>query len=87
MTADEIIRHLQLVPHPAEGGFYRETYRSHAAFEPGPPFAGRRPHATAIYFLLTADTFSAMHRLPGDEVYHFYRGDPVELLELHPNGQ
>jgi predicted cupin superfamily sugar epimerase len=87
MTADEIIRRLQLVPHPAEGGFYRETYRSSAAFEPGALFTGRRSVGTAIYFLLTAETFSAMHRLPGDEVYHFYLGDPVELLELHPDGR
>lgn len=87
MTADEIIRRLQLAPHPAEGGFFRETYRSRADFQPGPPFAGRRSHGTAIYFLLTADTFSAMHRLPGDEVYHFYLGDPVELLALHPDGR
>jgi predicted cupin superfamily sugar epimerase len=72
MTADEIIRRLQLVPHPAEGGFFRETYRSRADYEPGTPFTGRRPVGTAIYFLLTADTFSATHRLPGDEVYHFY---------------
>jgi predicted cupin superfamily sugar epimerase len=87
MKADEIIRLLQLVPHPEEGGFFRETYRSSADFEPGAPFPGRRSVATAIYYLLTADTFSAMHRLPGDEVYHFYLGDPVELLELHADGR
>jgi predicted cupin superfamily sugar epimerase len=41
--------------------------------------------ATAIYFLLTPDTFSEMHRLPGEEVYHFYLGDAVELLQLAPD--
>ena len=50
------------------------------------PFAGERSHGTAIYYLLTPDSFSAMHRLPGDEVFHFYLGDPVEMLELHPDG-
>jgi uncharacterized protein len=55
-----------------EGGYYAETYRS--AF------------GTAIYYLLTADSFSAMHRLPGDEIFHFYLGDPVEMLQLRPDG-
>ena len=86
LTADEVIRCLQLAPHPAEGGFFRETYRSRAGCDPGTPITGRRSVGTAIYFLLTAETFSAMHRLPGDEVYHFYLGDPVELLELHADG-
>src|SRR5262249_16929547 len=48
------------------------------------------PHAagTAMYYLLTPDSFSAMHRLPTDEVYHFYLGDPVEMLLLgHAGGQ
>ena len=87
MTAEEIIERLGLVPHPEEGGFFRETYRSASEFEPGPPFDGRRSQGTAIYYLLTSNTFSAMHRLPGDEVFHFYLGDPVEMLELFPNGE
>lgn len=41
---------------------------------------------TSIYYLLTQDTHSAMHRLPADELYHFYLGDPVELLLLLPDG-
>jgi predicted cupin superfamily sugar epimerase len=86
MTADDVIRLLELVPHPSEGGYFRETYRSAGRFAPGPPFAGERSHSTAIYYLLTDETFSEMHRLPGDEIFHFYLGDPVEMLELHPNG-
>lgn len=87
MTAADVIRLLDLAPHPSEGGHFRETYRSRATFEPGGPFEGERSHSTAIYYLLTADTFSEMHRLPGDEVFHFYLGDPVEMLELHPDGR
>ena len=87
MTAGDVIRLLDLAPHPSEGGHFRETYRSRASFEPGGPFEGDRSHSTAIYYLLTADTFSEMHRLPGDEVFHFYLGDPVEMLELHPDGR
>ena len=39
-----------------------------------------------MYFLLTPDTFSGLHLLPGDEIWHFYAGDPVEMLQLHPDG-
>jgi predicted cupin superfamily sugar epimerase len=86
VTAERLIRLLDLTPHPEEGGFFRETYRSSTTFEPGAPFAGTRSHGTAIYYLLTWDTYSAMHRLPGDEVFHFYLGDPVEMLMLPPAG-
>jgi len=46
-----------------------------------------RVFSTSIYYLLTPDTFSAMHKLKGDEIYHFYMGDPVEMLNLMPNGR
>jgi predicted cupin superfamily sugar epimerase len=87
VTAERLIRLLDLKPHPEEGGFFRETYRSSTTFEPGAPFTGTRSHGTAIYYLLTWDTYSAMHRLPGDEVFHFYMGDPVEMLMLPPAGE
>ena len=47
-----------------------------------------KPFCTAIFYLLTADpdSFSALHKLPTDEIWHFYLGDPVELLQLHPDG-
>jgi predicted cupin superfamily sugar epimerase len=79
-TTDEIIHLLRLKPLPLEGGWYRETYRS-ARTLPGLA----RSAGTVIYYLLTPDTFSALHRLPTDEVYHFYLGDPVEMLQLGPN--
>ncbi len=90
MNAEEIKRHLGLEPLPIEGGYYTRTYRSDIALPesalPG-RYAGERRIATAIYFLLTPETFSALHRLAGDEVYHFYLGDPVELLVLAQDGQ
>lgn len=86
-SAAEIIRALSLEPHPEEGGYFRETHRSAIEFDPGAPFPGTRAASTAIYYLLTAGTCSAMHRLPGDEVFHFYLGDPVEMLELLPTGE
>jgi predicted cupin superfamily sugar epimerase len=88
-TADEIIAQLNLKPHPFEGGFFAETYRAigtipmHAL---GREYSGDRVFGTAIYYLLTPTTFSALHLLPGDEIFHFYLGDPVEMLQLRPNG-
>jgi predicted cupin superfamily sugar epimerase len=74
-TAREVIELLSLEPLPREGGFYRETYRSAVR-------VGHKAASTAIYYLLTPDTCSALHRLPTDEVYHFYAGGPVRLLIL-----
>src|SRR5580692_546063 len=84
MTAEEVIAALKLQPHPIEGGFFRETYRSADVFPPSvlPHNPGARSLCTAIYYLLTPKTFSAMHRLPTDEIFHFYLGDPVQMLQL-----
>lgn len=87
VTAAELIEALGLKPLPVEGGYYRETYRSAMSLPAralAPAYSSGRPASTAIYYLLTPETFSALHRLPADEVYHFYLGDPVELLVLGP---
>lgn len=87
--ADELIALLNLRPLPLEGGYYRETYRSADSLPASamPRNYGRdKSAATAIYYLLTPDTFSALHRLPTDEIFHFYLGDPVEMLQLGPDG-
>lgn len=78
---------LNLKPHP-EGGFYAETYRAAGKITALslPEYSGARCYATAIYYLLTPDTFSQMHRVSSDEIFHFYLGDPVEMLELLPDG-
>jgi len=89
MTADQIIALLNLAPHPKEGGYFRETYRSsETVSEKTLPrqYKGIRSFATAIYYLLTPETFSAIHRLQSDEIFHFYLGDPVEMLQLWPDG-
>ena len=89
MTADEVIRLLQLVPLRIEGGFFRETYRSRwTVSEEYLPEGtrGARSIGTAIYFMITPETFSALHRLPGTEIFHFYLGDPVIMLQLCPDG-
>jgi uncharacterized protein len=89
MNAQDVIRQLGLLPHP-EGGFYRETYRCDekiaAAALPG-RYGSDRNLSTAIYYLLTPESFSAIHRLQSDEVFHFYAGDPVTMLQLHDDGR
>jgi uncharacterized protein len=83
MTADEIKTLLHLQPHPVEGGFYRRTYTSSVSVA---LLGGVRPYGTAIYYLLEEGTFSEMHVLASDEIFHFYLGDPVEMLQLLPDG-
>lgn len=90
MTAEQIRRLLGLVPLEAEGGDFAETYRATEVIPRGLPghlWADGRPFATAIYYLLTPGTFSALHRLRSDEMFHFYLGDPVEMLQLDPAGE
>ena len=83
MTADQIGSLLHLQPHPVEGGWFRRTYTSAGSVELQ---QGRRAQGTAIYYLLEAGTFSEMHVLASDEIFHFYLGDPVEMLQLLPDG-
>ena len=83
MTADQIKSLLHLEPHPVEGGWFRRSYTSAENVELP---RGLRAQGTAIYYLLEAGTFSEMHVLESDEIFHFYLGDPVEMLQLHPDG-
>ena len=84
MTADEIKHLLKLRAHPLEGGFFRRTYTSEICVELE---RGKRHAGTTIYYLLEAGTFSEMHKLASDEIFHFYLGDPVEMLQLWPGGK
>jgi uncharacterized protein len=86
MTAEDIIRILELEPHPREGGFFKETYRSSRALPPLETHPHPRLESTAIYYLLTPKTYSRLHKLLGDEVFHHYAGDAVEMLQLFPDG-
>jgi predicted cupin superfamily sugar epimerase len=90
-TAQQIIAALNLQPHPIEGGYFRETYRARGSIPGGalPPeylHKAERSLGTSIYYLLTPDTFSEMHRLPTEEVFHLYLGGPVRMLQLFPEG-
>jgi predicted cupin superfamily sugar epimerase len=88
MEAKDWIEWLQLRPHP-EGGFFRETYRSPETIPRRhlpPRFAGDRAFATAIYFLLQGDDFSALHRIKQDELWHFYDGCPLTISVITDAG-
>jgi len=89
VETDQIIALFNLKPHPEEGGYFVETYRSSEILPAealSSRYEGARCFGTAIYYLLTPETFSAMHRLRSDEIFHFYLGDPVEMLQLLPDG-
>jgi hypothetical protein len=84
MTAEEIKTLLNLQPHPIEGGWYRRTYTSAGSLDLP---RGTRAVGTAIYYLLEPGTFSEMHALDSDEMFHFYLGEPVEMLQLYADGR
>lgn len=89
LTAEKIIELLNLQPHPIEGGYFVETYRSELKLSQSAlphAYTGDRFASTAIFYMLTPDTFSALHRLPGDEMFHFYLGDPVGTFLLSEDG-
>ena len=69
--AEQLIRDLGLRQHP-EGGRFAEVHRSAAS--------------TSIYFLLVAGELSRWHRVRSEEIWHFYEGSPLELLQLTPAG-
>lgn len=71
MTAEEIIKQLDMQPHP-EGGWYVETFRD--------AHGGERGHSTAIYYLLNKGERSHWHRVTdAAEAWHFYAGSPLKL--------
>jgi predicted cupin superfamily sugar epimerase len=78
MDAKYWIDTLQLKPHP-EGGFFRETFRD-AHQKDG------RSVSTAIYFLLPQGSVSRLHRIDASEVWHFYAGGPLEVVEIDEEG-
>lgn len=82
------IRRLRLEPHP-EGGWFRETYRASESVPSTalpPRYAGARAMATAIYYLLPADGFSAFHCVASDETWHHYAGGTVRLHIIDEDG-
>ena len=67
--------------HPMEGGYFAETYHAKGRIPNG------HAYSTAIYYLFTPESVSLMHRIKSDEIFHFYLGDPVEMLNLYADGK
>lgn len=82
-TTQELIETFSLLPHP-EGGYYKETYR---AFGKTNTPNGERNHSTAIYYLLPQGARSKLHRIKSDELWHFYLGGPLQIVELSAQGK
>jgi hypothetical protein len=78
LSADDIIRMLDLKPHP-EGGHFRETFRDDRG-------EGKRAASTAIYFLLAAGEVSHWHRVDAVEIWHWHAGAPLALSIAPPEG-
>jgi predicted cupin superfamily sugar epimerase len=90
-AARKLIEYYGLERHP-EGGYYRETYRatqSVSRVDEVLESANCRSlsASTAILYLLENDDFSALHRIPSDEVWHFYTGGPLRVVTLTPTGE
>jgi hypothetical protein len=89
MTAEQIVKHFKMQPLPQEGGYFIETYRAAEVLKKeilSPGVSGDRNISSVILYLLAAKTVSLMHRLKHDEMFHFYMGNPVTMLQLHPDG-
>lgn len=82
VTVDELVKLYDLQPHP-EGGYFKETYRSAQTMDTE---GGTRNHSTAIYFLIPEGKKSHLHRIKSDELWHFYLGDPMTLVQISPEG-
>ncbi len=83
------INHLNLQNHP-EGGYYRENYRSKELIPANAlpaRFKKERCFGTAIYFLLEKNNFSAFHKIKSDELWHFYAGHTLEVIEISDSGE
>jgi len=88
VTANEIKALLKLEPNQT-CGFVRETYKSDLAIAPGglpAPFESGRPLGSALYFMVTPEAPVKLHRIKNDQLYHYYLGDPIEVLLLRENG-
>jgi predicted cupin superfamily sugar epimerase len=88
-STQALIKHFKMQRIPDEGPWFTLTYRSDDLLpvsELPKRYAGARVAGNAIIALITRSEFSALHKLKTDEVWHYYLGDPLQLLILHPDG-
>jgi predicted cupin superfamily sugar epimerase len=88
MTFEEVEKLLDLKPN-ATCGYVRVTFMSKERIAPGglpAPFAAGRPMGSALYFMLTPQEPVKLHRIMNDQLYHYYMGDPIEVLMMLEDG-
>ena len=88
LSAEDVIAKLRLIPLPDEGGYYRETFRDNGIIPDSvlSDHGGPRHYSTCIYYLVTPDQFSALHAVRSTEIFHFYAGDPVRMIQITEQG-
>ncbi|MHB1375804.1 MAG: cupin domain-containing protein [Candidatus Humimicrobiaceae bacterium] len=87
---EKIIQKFNLTSLEDEGGYFTETYRSEEIIskEHLPPgYKSSRNFSTSILYLITPDNFSSLHKVASDEMFHFYLGDQVIMLNLFEGGK
>lgn len=92
LTIQQVMERFQLAPLTGEGGLFRQTYQSADNIDAGAAFprfqkGELKPASTAIQYMITPQCYSRLHRLPTDEVYHFYLGSPVQMLLIPEEGE
>lgn len=87
-TIETLIEHYELQPHP-EGGYYKELYKAEGLIPQralSNSFQGDRSYSTGIFYLLPKGSKSSFHKIPSDEMWHFYLGGPLNIVEITEEG-
>ena len=84
MNANDLIEYFNMTKHP-EGGAFLETYKCKENVK-FPGFDSTRSYSTGIYFLLQQGEFSAFHKIKSDEMWHFYLGGALKIVEIDLQG-
>ena len=89
VSVADLIKLYKLEEHP-EGGYFTQTYRANAqilASTEKDKYKGPRYYSTGIYYLLPGGARSKLHKILSDEMWHFYLGGPMKIIELWPDGR
>ncbi|MEI8124034.1 MAG: cupin domain-containing protein, partial [bacterium] len=87
---EEIVKKFSMISLEDEGGYFVETHRSEESIPKGnlpPRYKSARNFSTTILYLITSDNFSSLHKVASDEMFHFYMGDQVIMLNLSEDGK
>ena len=89
INAADVILKFGLVSLPEEGGYFKQTYRDQNIIPDGvlSDRIGERSSSTCIYYLVTESEFSGLHSVKSTEIFHFYAGDPVKMIQINDDGK